>query len=128
MTFPSYRPNTRTLTNGEYSVKQFRTQNGVVARRLYGSLPSNYRLSLGYTLLTDSQVESVLDHFDEVKGSFSGFQLPVDIFSGTDGDLESRLNNLPSIQWHYANPPVIETPFGGRHNVTIELEGSLDFG
>lgn len=128
MSFPTIRPNTRSLKAGDYPVKQFKSQSGAVTRRLYGSVPSNYTLSLTYTLLTDAQVEQFLAHYDSVKGGYLGFTLPLAVVSGTSGDLQARLLDLPQIQWHYAQAPQIETPFTNRHNVTISLEGTLDFG
>lgn len=130
MTFPAIRPNTRTFKTAEYPVKEFSAQNGAVTRRLYGSLPSRYGLSLTYTLLTDAQVEQFMAHYDSVQGSFQGFSLPLAVVAGTSGDLQARLLDLPQIKWHYiqGQPPQIETPFTNRHNITIQLEGTLDFG
>ena len=77
MAFPSLAPSSRSYASGDYPVKTFRSQSGSESRILYGSRRTGMTLELEYSNVTDANAELFLDHYDETKGSYSTFTLPL---------------------------------------------------
>ena len=75
MPFPVLPPTSRDFKPGDYPVKTYSAQSGAEVRILYGDTRTRMELSLGYDNATDAQAKQFLDHYDEVKGSFSTFEV-----------------------------------------------------
>ena len=100
MAFPSLVPTSRAFDPGNYPVKTYTSQSGKETRILYGSERTNVKLQLSYTNVGDASAELFLDHFDETKGTFSTFDLPVGSLGGwganTDA-LRSEPTTVPTV-------------------------------
>lgn len=89
MAFPTLQPTGRTYDPGSYPVKTFRAQNGKEHRILYGSERTEVKLSLSYANIGDANAEQFLDHYDEVQGTFSTFDLPDNALAGWSSNTDA---------------------------------------
>ncbi len=124
MAFPSLTPTARQFDPGDYPIKTFNAQSGAEVRILYGNQRTKMKLSLSFANITDANAELFIDHFDEVDGSFSTFDLPdeaLDGWSGTSDALQAPGSN----EWRYESPPQIASVRPGLSTVTVNLIGVL---
>ena len=89
MAFPTLQPTGRTYDPGSYPVKTFKAQNGKEHRILYGSERTQVKLSLSYANIGDANAEQFLDHYDEVQGTFSTFDLPDNALAGWSSNTDA---------------------------------------
>ena len=89
MAFPTLQPTGRTYDPGSYPVKTFKAQNGKEHRILYGSERTEVKLSLSYANIGDANAEQFLDHYDEVQGTFSTFDLPDNALAGWSSNTDA---------------------------------------
>ena len=73
MAFPSIVPSTRNFSPGDFPVKTFKSQSGAETRILYGSKRTGMKLALSYRNITDANAELFLDHYHEMKGTYTTF-------------------------------------------------------
>lgn len=124
MAFPSLTPTGRQFNPGDYPIKTFMAQSGAEVRILYGNQRTKMKLSLSFANITDANAELFIDHFDEVDGSFSTFDLPdeaLDGWSGTSDALQASGAN----EWRYESAPQIASVRPGLSTVTVNLIGVL---
>ena len=124
MAFPSLTPTARQFDPGDYPIKTFNAQSGAEVRILYGNQRTKMKLSLSFANITDANAELFIDHFDEVDGSFSTFDLPdeaLDGWSGTSDALQASGAN----EWRYESAPQIASVRPGLSTVTVNLIGVL---
>lgn len=90
MPYPTdLKPTSRSFSAGDYPVKAFKSQNGAETRILYGNSRTDVKLQLSYENIGDASAELFLDHFDETKGTFSTFDLPVGSLAGWSGNTDA---------------------------------------
>jgi hypothetical protein len=86
-------------------------------------LQSNAMLSstlrLAFIGLTESQMLSILSHYQGEVGTFTSFTLPAAIFTGTADATDYTLTDY---SWRYAEAPSVEDLPCGSHNVELTLE------
>ncbi len=100
MAFPSLVPTGRAFDPGNYPIKTFNSQSGTETRILYGSERTNVKLQLSYANIGDASAELFLDHFDETKGTFDTFALPVGPLGGWSANtdaLRSEPSRVPTV-------------------------------
>jgi len=124
-TFPAIRPTRRSFTFGEYPVKAYRALSGKTVRRSFGSRPYGHLLELVFEGIDDDIVNQLFDHYNGQQGVTIGFVLPDEVFSGISSTLRAKLRAPASIEWLYAETPVVESIYNERSNVTIKLVGEL---
>ena len=122
MAFPSLTPTARQFDSGEYPIKTFNAQSGAEVRILYGSQRTKMKLGLTFANVTDANAELFLDHFDDVKGSFSTFDLPAAALEGWDGTADA-LQASGANEWRYESAPQIVSVRPGLSTVTVKLIG-----
>lgn len=86
MAFPELKPSGRTYEPGSYPIKTFKAQNGAETRILYGTERTEVKLSLSYANIGDANAERILDHYDEVQGTFQTFKVPNIVLTGWEGN------------------------------------------
>ncbi len=89
MAFPTLKPSSRSYDPGTYPVKVFKAQNGKETRILYGSERTEVKLSLSYANIGDANAEQFLDHYDQVQGTFSTFDLPDNALAGWSSNTDA---------------------------------------
>ena len=61
--FPTIKPSSRTFTPGRYPQVEFVAQNGAKTVLRYGNKQVDAKLTLGFTNITDEQVNLILNTF-----------------------------------------------------------------
>ena len=123
--FPALKPTARSFQLGQYPVKTYRAMSGAVVRRSFGNKAFGYTLDLQYENVTEETVNAIIDHYNGQQGVTIGFVLPDEVFSGISSTLRAKLRAPASIEWLYAETPVVESIYNERSNVTIKLVGEL---
>lgn len=102
MAFPILKPSSRSYDPGTYPVKVFKAQNGQETRILYGSERTEVKLSLSYANIGDANAEQFLDHYDQVQGTFSTFDLPDNALAGWSSNtdaLRPEATTVPTVTY-----------------------------
>ena len=112
--FPSYVPETRTYTPGQYPASQVKTLfgNEVSVRRTNTSINSFLRLT--FTSSSIDQQNEIFLHYG-VHNRFQAFDLPSDLLLG------AGLTFPTNYQWIYSGPPEVSYA-PGVVTVSVELE------
>ena len=127
--FPAIRPTGRQYNPGTYPQTEFRAQNGVVTRMLYGNRRTDAELSLEFRNVTDSQAAAILSNYEAVNRTWNWVT-----FTGNDGaaGVGSALANYlrevggSGLRWRYADPPSVSSVVPGRSTVQCKFVGVLD--
>jgi hypothetical protein len=106
------------------------SQSGVITRRLWGSRPSQAKLSLTFGNINDTNTAAILSAYNTAKGSVDSLTLPTQMFAGADATLQSWLNASATgagLLWSFSEgtSPQVESIIPGRSNVTVELTAEL---
>ena len=117
-TFPTLYPSTRTFTPGDYPHTPFQTLSNRNRRVLHSNALNAAGLRLTFVRLSQSDMLSILSHYNGQQGEFVPFAIPSSILQGfTAGDF------LPAGHlWRYASPPEVADFCGPYHDVTVALE------
>tara|TARA_Y100000004_G_C8824644_1_gene373493 strand:+ start:228 stop:596 length:369 start_codon:yes stop_codon:yes gene_type:complete len=113
-TFPSYTPESRTYTPGQYPAALVNTFSGdeVSVRKTNTSIGSLLRLS--FTTATTEQQDEIFLHYG-VHNRFQAFDLPSEALLG------SNLSFPTGYQWIYSGAPEVSYA-PGVITVSVELE------
>ena len=125
-------PTTRSFTMGDYPSKTYRSLSGTIFKRNFGNRQTGYRLDMTFKnigdvtpLKTDSgAAKEILEHYEDVEGTFESFLLPGVIFRGMDG-LKDKIQKPADISWRYAEPPKVQSVQANVSTVTVRLIGEL---
>jgi len=85
MDFPALVPSSRNYSSGDYAVRTFRSQSGAESRILYGDTRFGATLELQYQNITDKNAQTFVGHYENEKGTFGTFELPIRVFEGWSG-------------------------------------------
>ena len=124
MDFPALVPTSRSFDAGDYPIKTFKSQNGAETRILYGSNRTNMKLSLSYANITDANAELFLDHYDEMKGTFTTFGITV-AKRGWEGNIDAIGAGSHGNAYRYEGPPSVTQVRAGISTVTVNLIGVI---
>jgi hypothetical protein len=117
-TFPSLIPSTRTFTPGIYPHTAFVGMSGRSNRVRNSNVMLESQLRLTFAAISESQMLSILAHYNGRQGRFQSFPLPSEIWSGgVPSDYQ-----LAGYGWVYKEPPTVEDLMCGGHNVELLLE------
>jgi hypothetical protein len=117
--FPTLIPSTRTFTPGEYPHTAYQAYSGQENRVRHSNVMLSSRLRLTFISLTESNMLSILTHYNDKKGGYLPFAIPAELLSGVSSAAEYTLT---SYQWRYVEPPVIDDIPCAGHSVEVTLE------
>jgi hypothetical protein len=123
MPFPELKPTSRDFKPGTYAIKTFNAQSGAEVRILYGDTRTKMELSLGYDNISDTEAEQFLTHYDETKGTFSTFSVPLITKTGWGGAAASIGAVASGNAYRYADAPQVTSVRPGRSSVRVSLVG-----
>jgi len=134
MAFPNIKPTTRSFTMGDYPSKTYRSLSGTIFKRAFGNKQTGYTLDLTFKNVGDAAelrknsgtAKQIIDHYNDVDGTFSSFTLPARVFEGMDNDFRDLIRNPANINWRYAEPPKVDSVKANMSTVTVKLVGELD--
>ena len=134
MAFPNIKPTTRSFKMGDYPSKTYRSLSGTIFKRAFGNKQTGYTLNLTFRNIGDAfelrtnsgAAKEIIDHYNDVDGTFSSFTLPARVFEGMDNDFRDLIRSPSNIKWRYAEPPQVQSVKSGVSTVTVNLVGELD--
>jgi len=129
--FPNIKPSSRSYTPGVYPQTKFESQNGAKVVMRYGNKQVNAKLNLGFTNITDTQANEILDLYEEVNSDYDYI-----LFSGTNALAGIDNNNLLKkqaeaddsfkLRYRFDGPPTVTSVRPGISNVQCKFVACLD--
>ena len=129
--FPNIKPSSRSYTPGVYPQTEFESQNGAKVVMRYGNKQVNAKLNLGFTNITDTQANEILDLYEEVNSDYDYI-----LFSGTNALAGIDNNNLLKkqaeaddsfkLRYRFDGPPTVTSVRPGISNVQCKFVACLD--
>lgn len=119
-TFPTLTPGSRTFTPGEYPHSSFVGMSGAQNRVRNSNVMLGSQLRLTFAAISESQMLSILQHYNGQTGGFSSFALPTSVWSGVGsiGDYQ-----LAGYGWIYTQPPTVSDAMcADAYDVEVTLE------
>ena len=124
--FPSLKPTSRSYQAGDYPSKVYRSLSGVTARRSYGNRSTGYTLELEFANISQSDMRSILEHYEGEAGTLTSFSLPSSLTAGYNTATSNQLTSPNSeIRWFYAEPPSVKSVLRDLSTVRVRLVGEL---
>ena len=147
--FPNIKPSSRTYTPGRYPQVEFVAQNGAKTVLRYGDKPVDAKLTLGFTNITDSQANEILDLYEKVNSvydyivfqtqandfqfvSFGGLagvsaqSTTAAIGAATTDQLLDRMTEEDKLRYRFDGPPTVTSVRPGKSNVQCKFVACLD--
>lgn len=116
-TFPSLTPNSRSLDLGNYPQVVHVAVSGVNLRFLQGSKRINQILTLGYSNITETDLQLIYTHYETQEGTLVPFDLPAAVWEGYASVPISAVD----YNWRYAGTIAVDTGAPLRYNVSVQL-------
>ena len=120
-TFPAIKPNTRSISLGNYPQAEFVGGSGGSVRFLFNTKRGTQTLSFSYNSINEAELAAINDHYDGQQGGLIAFDLPAVLWEGYSAVPISVVD----YQWRYAAPPDSEPNAPGRFGLTVELESVI---
>ena len=130
--FPTIKPSSRSYTPGTYPQVEFVAQNGAKTVLRYGNKKVDAKLSLGFTNITDSQANEILNLYEEVNSDYDYISFTsANALAGINSS--SLINNMAEkdsngvkLRYRFDGPPSISSVRPGRSNVQCKFVACLD--
>ena len=116
-TFPSLTPNSRSLDLGDYPQVVHVAVSGINLRFLQGSKRINQILTLGYSNITETDLQLIYTHYETQEGTLVAFDLPAAVWEGYASVPISAVD----YNWRYAGTIAVDTGAPLRYNVSVQL-------
>ena len=131
--FPSIKPSSRTFTPGTYPQVEFVAQNGAKTVLRYGNKKVDAKLTLGFTNITDSEANQILNLYETVNSVYDYIHFPSDssIAGVNNVALRSRFQERDTsgntlLRYRFDGPPTVTSVRPGRSNVQCKFVACLD--
>ena len=118
MTFPALTPSSRLFSPGGVPVSAQMSIGGVRTAFRRGNRRAAQTLRLGFSNLTETQVNLIKAHFFDRQGTFDIFFLSAEVWSGYTNPPVGLLDNFA---WRYSGPIVVNDGVVGRWGVEVAL-------
>jgi len=128
--FPEIVPTTRRFRMGDIPSTTYTSLSGVVFKRAFGNKKTGYTLDLTFVNIPDTSnnsrnTQKILDHYEDVKGTFSTFALSSELFSGMQSGVSDYVKVPSNVEWRYAKPPEVQSVQSNLSTVTVNFIGEL---
>ena len=136
--FPNIKPSSRTYTPGRYPQVEFVAQNGAKTVLRYGNKPVDAKLTLGFTNITDSEVNEILNTYEEVNSDYDYLEFHggdtlagITLFNTTDSILFDKVRASDGrgrllLRYRFEGPPTVTSVRPNRSNVQCKFVACLD--
>ena len=131
--FPTIKPSSRTFTPGRYPQTEFVAQNGAKTVIRYGNKQVDAKLTLGFTNITDAEVNEILGKYEEVNSVYDFIHFSSN--SGLAGINDSTLRRTVGardqsdntlLRYRFDGPPTVTSVRPNRSNVQCKFVACLD--
>ena len=123
MSFPAICPVSRRFKAAEFPTKRFTSISGAGTTRLYGSKGFDATLDVQF-LVDDDSLVAIVDNWEASMGTYLPVTLPPSVIAGNDDLLDELVPDY--LEWHWAEPPTVESVNLGLHRVTVKLIAHLE--
>ena len=136
--FPPVKPSSRTFTAGRYPQTEFVAQNGAKTVIRYGNKQVDAKLTLGFTNITDEEVNLILNTYEDVNSDYdylefhggdalTGITLP----DTTNSVLFDKVRASDGfgkllLRYRFEGPPTVTSVRHGISNVQCKFVACLD--
>ena len=139
--FPDIKPSSRSYTPGSYPQTEFVAQNGAKTVLRYGDKKVDAKLTLGFTNITDSQANQILNVYETVNSVYDYILFKKENgLTGIDNDdlslkikerslitdEEGKSSEIVELRYRFDSPPTVTSVNPGRSNVQCKFVGCLD--
>ena len=136
--FPTIKPSSRTFTAGRYPQTEFVAQNGAKTVIRYGNKQVDAKLTLGFTNITDSEVNEILNTYEEVNSDYDYLEFHggdalagITLFNTTDSILFDKVRASDGrgrllLRYRFEGPPTVTSVRPNRSNVQCKFVACLD--
>ena len=136
--FPPVKPSSRTFTAGRYPQTEFVAQNGAKTVIRYGNKQVDAKLTLGFTNITDEEVNLILNTYEEVNSDYDYLEFHggdalagITLFNTTDSILFDKVrasdgNGKLLLRYRFEGPPTVTSVRHGISNVQCKFVACLD--
>ena len=136
--FPPIKPSSRTFSPGRYPQTEFVAQNGAKTVLRYGNKQVDAKLTLGFTNLTDEDVNLILNTYEEVNSDYDYLEFHggdvlagITLFSTTDSILFDKVRASDGdgkllLRYRFDGPPTVTSVKPNRSNVQCKFVACLD--
>ena len=125
MAFPDLKPSKRNFESGDFPVKKFKSQSGEETRVLFGSKRTGMKMSLTYKNIADADAEKFLDHYHEMKGTYTTFTVAAETKAGWSGNGDAIGAGEWDNAYRYSAPPKLIQVKNGVSTIQVNLIGVL---
>ena len=136
--FPPIKPSSRTFTPGRYPQTEFVAQNGAKTVLRYGNKQVDAKLTLGFTNLTDEDVNLILNTYEEVNSDYDYLEFHggdvlagITLFNTTNSILFDKVRASDGdgkllLRYRFDGPPTVTSVRPNRSNVQCKFVACLD--
>ncbi len=136
--FPNIKPASRSYTPGTFPQTEFIAQNGAKSVIRYGNKKTDAKLTLGFTNITDSQANEILNLYDEVNSDYDYINFPstsalagIAVPPTLDSTLLDKMGEKSTsgdtlLRYRFDGPPTVTSVRPGRSNVQCKFVACLD--
>ena len=129
--FPNIKPSSRNYTPGVYPQTEFESQNGAKVVMRYGDKQVNAKLSLGFTNITDSQANEILDLYENINSDYDyiTFTTSNALTGIEDNNLvkkQAEKDGSFKLRYRFDGPPTVSSVLPGISNVQCKFVACLD--
>lgn len=124
MPFPALTPTSRSFDAGDFANKKYSAQDGAEFRILYGDKRVGMAMTLTYSNITDAEAQSFVDHYHEMKGTFTQFDVGTAVRGGWEGSHGTLGAVQWGSQWRYDKPPQLDSVYPGVSSVSVNLKAA----
>ena len=129
--FPNIKPASRSYTPGSYPQTEFVAQNGAKSVIRYGNKKTDAKLSLGFSNITDSQANEILDLYDTVNSVYDYISFASsNALAGIDNNnlifKKAEIDNGVKLRYRFDGPPTVTSVRPGISNVQCKFVACLD--
>ena len=136
--FPNIKPTSRSYTPGNYPQVEFVAQNGAKTVLRYGNKQVDAKLTLGFTNLTDEDVNLILNTYEEVNSDYDYLEFHggdvlagITLFNTTNSILFDKVRASDGdgkllLRYRFDGPPTVTSVRPNRSNVQCKFVACLD--
>ena len=121
--FPAICPVRRNFTAAQFPTKRFTSISGAGTTRLYGSKGFDATLEVQF-LVNDEILVAITDNWEASYGTYLPVDLPEPVFASNGQLLDAIVPEY--LEWHWSEPPTVESVNPGLHRVTVKLIAQLE--